>query len=127
MEEKKKNEMKDLCSNWPYGGSGPDAHDWSNVKSLLSHLIKMDEEMAQYHPSPRGHVERHKSIKPLPEILLGPKQHGQPMKGHLIHLWGFKTNLDGWLLDGASSEAALAEDFISRNGSTDPANASIGC
>ncbi len=68
MEEKKKNEMKDLCSNWPYGVSGPDAHDWSNVKSLLSHLIKMDEEMAQYHPSPRGHMELHKSIKPLHEI-----------------------------------------------------------
>lgn len=83
--------------------------------------------MPQYHLSPRGHMERHKSIEPLPEILLGPKQHSRPMKRHLVHLWGFRTNLEGLFLDGASSEAALAEDFISRNGSTDPANASIGC
>lgn len=60
----KKNEMKDLCSNWPYDGSGPDTHDWSDVESLLSHLIKMDEEMAQYHLSPRGHMEWHESIEP---------------------------------------------------------------
>lgn len=49
------------------------------------------------------------------------------MKRHLVHLWAFRTNLDGWFLNGASSEEALAEDFMSRNGSTDPANASIGC